>query len=115
MREAERAFASALTFDAGLVAALRNRYLAIYRMGGAGDTAQLVGEKLEDACNNVLGRRPASAAEYSNLGDAYSTCGRHALGTAAYQAALDLDPGNPWLKRRLTWSRAVQRPSRNGG
>ena len=101
MREAERAFASALAIDPGLVAALRNRYLAIYQMGGAGDTAQLEGEKLEDACNDVLRRSPASAAEYSNLGDAYRTFGHQVLGTSAYQAALDLDPGNLWLKRKL--------------
>jgi hypothetical protein len=101
MREAERAFASALAVDPGLVAAQRNRYLAIYQMGGAGDTAQLEGEKLEDACNDVLRRRPASAAEYSNLGDAYRTLGHHVLSTSAYQAALDLDPGNLWLKRKL--------------
>lgn len=101
MREAERAFAQALAVNPGLVAARRNRYLAIYQMGGAADTAQLEGEKLKDACDSVLRRCPASAAEYSNLGDAYRTLDNHVLGVSAYQAALDLDPDNPWLSRKL--------------
>jgi serine/threonine protein kinase len=102
LREAERAFARALAINPGLVAARRNLYLAIYQMGGAADTAQLEGEKLEDACNDVLRDCPASAAEYANLGDAYRTLDNHVLGVSAYQAALDLDPGNPWLSRKLT-------------
>jgi serine/threonine protein kinase len=101
MREAERAFATAVRLSPGLVAPLRNRYLAIYQMGGAADTAQLEGEKLEDVCNAVLRRPPADAADYSNLGDAYRTLSDHELGTAAYQAALDRDPANPWLKRKF--------------
>jgi serine/threonine protein kinase len=102
MREAERAFASALAVNPGLLVALRNRYLVIYKMGGAGDTAHLEGEKLEDACNDVVGRCPVNAAEYSNLGDAYRTLDDHLLSASAYQAALDLDPDNPWLRRKLT-------------
>jgi serine/threonine protein kinase len=101
MREAERAFARALAINPGLVAAMRNRYLAIFKMGGAGDTAQLEGERLEEACNDVLRRCPASAAEYANLGDACRTLDERVLSASAYQAALDLEPDNPWLRRKL--------------
>ena len=101
LREAERAFVSALGFNPGLVAALRNRYLAIYQMGGAGDAAHLEGEKLQDACNDLLRCSPASPEEYINLGDAYRTFGEYDLAASAYEAALDLDPGNPWLRRKV--------------
>jgi serine/threonine protein kinase len=101
MRAAERAFANAVDLDPRLVAAVRNRYLAIFKMGGAGDTAHLEGEKLQNFCRDVLKLSPTDAAGYANLGDAYCTLNDHSRGMAAYQAALDLEPGNPWLRKKL--------------
>jgi serine/threonine protein kinase len=104
MRPAERAFAQAIENSEHLVAVLRNRYLAIYQMGGGMHTAQLVGEQLEDVCQAVIRRSPADAAAYCNLGDAYCTLGDGVRGAAAYREALRLDQDNPRLLERLRYT-----------
>jgi serine/threonine protein kinase len=101
MREAERAFANAVDMSPGLVVAVRNRYLAIFKMGGAEDIAHLEGEKLQDFCHDTLRVSPTDAAGYANLGDAYRTLNDPDRGMAAYYSALDLEPGNPWLRGKL--------------
>lgn len=100
MKEAERAFTSALAISPRLIAARRNLYLAVHHMGGDVPTAKRLGDELQEACNAVLRLSAADAEEYANLGDAHYTLGQRAEGGAAYEAALRLDSDNPRLQEK---------------
>jgi hypothetical protein len=103
MRQAERAFKYAIDNSEQLIAALRNHYLAIYRMGGSMNTAQLVGEQLAETCHAVLRESPGDAAEYANLGDAYRTLGDRVRAASAYREAARIDPENSRLVERINY------------
>jgi serine/threonine protein kinase len=109
MVEAERAFGHALDISPEIIAARRNRYLAVYTMGGSMHAANLLGEELQEACLAVLERSPTSPAEYANLGDAYCTLRQCDNGAVAYQEALRLDPDNPWLTEKYEYAMRVCR------
>ncbi|HEX3924499.1 MAG TPA: tetratricopeptide repeat protein, partial [Streptosporangiaceae bacterium] len=100
MREAERA----LDVDPGLIVARRNRYLAVYTMGGSMHAANLLGEELQEACVAVVERSPTDAAGYANLGDAYCTLSQCGPAALAYQAALRMDPDNPRLSEKYEYA-----------
>jgi serine/threonine protein kinase len=99
--DAERAFREAINIDQLLVAAHRNRCLAIDMRTGRLSDATLAREQTEAVCEEVLVIEPDGPAGYANLGDAYSCLARYAEAAQAYQAALALDEGNPRLIVRL--------------
>lgn len=102
--DAEKAFADALQHNSRLIAAWRNRYLAVKNGSGRRLDAEELHEKLIDACHEVLELDTLGAAGHANRGDALCCLRRDNEAWHAYQAALALDPGNPRLMEKLEYA-----------
>jgi tetratricopeptide (TPR) repeat protein len=99
--DAERAFREAIDLDQLLVAAHRNRCLAIDMRTGRLSDATLAREQTEAVCEEVLAIEPDGPAGFANLGDAYFCLAKHRDAAQSYQAALAMDEGNTRLIVRL--------------
>jgi serine/threonine protein kinase len=101
--DAESAFVDALHVAPDIIAARRNRYIAVKRATGRSQEAKSLYAELEQACYEVidLGDDLSDAASWTNLGDALCCLGRHDDAVRDYRMALTLDPGNPRLIEKL--------------
>jgi serine/threonine protein kinase len=102
---AETSFLQALEADDLLIAAHRNRYVAVHMMLGRQPELARVREEAEAACEAVLAADPQDPPGLANQGDAYCCLSRYSEALAAYERALDLDAGNPRLTAKRDYAR----------
>jgi serine/threonine protein kinase len=102
--DAEISFLEAIDLDRLLIAAHRNRYLAIDMMTGRMPELTGVREEAEAACEEVIGIEAQDPAALANQGDAYCCLARRQDAVRAYQRALAMDEGNPRLLAKLDYA-----------
>ena len=102
---AEKSFLRALEVDDLLIAAHRNRYVAIDAMTVRQAELARVRDQAEAACEDVLAADPQDPTGLANQGDAYCCLSRYGKALSAYERALDLDAGNPRLTAKRDYAR----------
>jgi serine/threonine protein kinase/Flp pilus assembly protein TadD len=102
---AETSFLQALEADDLLIAAHRNRYVAVQTMMGRQPELARVREEAEAACEAVLAADAQEPMGLANQGDAHCCLSRYREALSAYERALGLDPGNPRLNAKCDYAR----------
>jgi hypothetical protein len=102
---AETSFLQALEADDLLIAAHRNRYVAVQTMMGRQPELAGMREEAEAACEAVIAADPQDPMGLANQGDAYCCLSRYGEALSAYERALGLDAGNPRLTAKREYAR----------
>jgi serine/threonine protein kinase len=105
LMDAEAAFLEAIELDSLLIAAYRNRYLAVDMMMGRLPELAGVREEAQAACEDVLGVDVQDPGGLANRGDAYCCLSRYREGLLAYEQALFMDTANPRLIAKREYAR----------
>ncbi len=109
LMSAENAFLEAIKLDWLLIAAHRNRYLAVDMMTGRQPELAEIREESQDACADVLRAEAGDAAALANRGDAYCCLSRYPEALGAYADALSMDPANARLIAKREYARRQAR------
>ena len=109
LMNAEIAFLEAIKLDWLLIAAHRNRYLAVDMMTGRQPELAGVREESQAACEEVLRAEAEDAASLANQGDAYCCLSRYPDALRAYEQALSTDAANPRLIAKREYARRQAR------
>lgn len=105
LMNAEIAFLKAIELDPLLIAAHRNRYLAVDMMTGRQPELAGIREEAEAACEDVLRVEAQDPAGLANLGDAYCCLSRYSDALRAYEQALSMDAASPRLIAKREYAR----------
>jgi hypothetical protein len=105
LMNAEAAFIAAIELDPLLIAAHRDRYLAVDMMTGRLPELAEVREDAQAACEDVIGVEARDPAGLANLGDAYCCLARYREALVAYEQALSMDPASPRLAAKRDYAR----------
>jgi len=105
LMDAEAAFLQAIELSSLLVAAHRNRYLAIDMMTGRRPELAEVREETQAVCEDVLGAGAQDPAGLANLGDACCCLSRYRDALRAYEQALSMDAASPRLIAKREYAR----------
>jgi serine/threonine protein kinase len=105
LMSAEAAFLEAIELDPLLIAAHRNRYVAVDMMTGRLPELAGVREEAQAACEEVLGIEARDLAGLANLGDACCCLSRYGEALRAYEQALSMEADNPRLIAKREYAR----------
>jgi len=109
LMSAEIAFLEAIKLDWLLIAAHRNRYLAVDMMTGRQPELAGIRDESQAACEEVLRAEAEDTASLANRGDAYCCLSRYPDALRAYEQALSMDAANPRLIAKRGYARRQAR------